>query len=46
MLQELELGLRPVKAFEVEEKFFDDFRTSGEANPALRPTSAKGGGRG
>src|SRR3972149_1151046 len=40
MLQELELGLRPVKAFEVEEKFFDDFRTSGEANPVLRPTSA------
>jgi restriction system protein len=46
MLQKLELGLKPVTTFEIDEKFFDEFRSSGEANPAVQPTPAKSGGRG
>lgn len=31
MLQELELGLRPVTTFEIDEKFFNEFRSSGKS---------------
>jgi len=41
MLEELELGLKPVKTFEVDEKFFDEFRSSDGANQALQPARQK-----
>jgi restriction system protein len=37
MLQDLELGLRPVTAYEIEEKFFEEFGWSSEP---LKPTPA------
>ncbi|MDO8491134.1 MAG: restriction endonuclease [Dehalococcoidia bacterium] len=38
LLQELELGLTPVKTFEVEEKFFSEFGLSSETNNLRKPT--------
>ena len=37
MLQTLELGLKPVMAYELEEKFFEEFEWSSEANKTLKP---------
>lgn len=38
MFQELELGLRPVKTYEIEEKFFEEFGLYSEANKSPKPT--------
>ena len=38
MFQKLELGLKPVLTYELEERFFDEFRSSSEANKSLGPT--------
>ncbi len=38
MFQKLELGLRPLTTYEIEENFFDDFRLSSDANKSLKPT--------
>ena len=38
MFQELELGLKPVTTYEIDERFFEEFRQSGEANKPLKPT--------
>jgi restriction system protein len=40
MLQELELGLRPVTAYEIEEKFFEEFGWSSESSKPLKATPA------
>lgn len=38
MFQELELGLRPVKTYEIEEKFFEEFGLNSEADKSPKPT--------
>ena len=38
MFQELELGLRPVTIYEIDERFFEEFGSSGESNRSLKPT--------
>jgi hypothetical protein len=35
MFQELELGLRPVTTYEIDERFFEEFGSSGET---IKPT--------
>jgi len=42
MLQKLELGLKPITVYEIEEKFFEEFGWSSEATKTLKPTP-KGG---
>lgn len=37
MLQTLELGLKPVMAYKIEEKFFEEFGWSSEVNETLKP---------
>ena len=37
MFQELELGLKPVTTYEIDERFFEEFGPSGEANKPLKP---------
>lgn len=37
MFQDLELGLKPATTYEIEGKFFDEFRSSSEANKSLKP---------
>lgn len=42
MLQKLELGLKPITVYEIEEKFFEEFGWSSEASKMLKPTLNKG----
>jgi len=42
MLQKLELGLKPITVYEIEEKFFEEFGWSSEANKTLKPTPKSG----
>lgn len=44
MLQKLELGLKPVTIYEIEEKFFEEFGWSREARKALKSTPTQGVG--
>ena len=37
MFQELELGLKPVTTYEIDERFFEEFGPSGGANKPLKP---------
>lgn len=40
MFQELELGLKPVTTYEINERFFEEFGLTSEANDALEQTDA------
>jgi restriction system protein len=40
MFQALELGLQPVTTYEVDERFFEEFGWTSEANKAMEPTVA------
>jgi restriction system protein len=42
MFQALELGLRPTTAYEIEEKFFEEFGWPSEVNKSLKPTPKDG----
>lgn len=42
MFQEIELGLKPVTTYEIDERFFEEFRSSGEADKSLKPTPRNG----
>ena len=37
MFQELEIGLKPVTTYEIDERFFEEFGPSGGANKPLKP---------
>lgn len=42
MFQELELGLRPITTYEIDERFFEEFGTSGDANKSPKPPPRNG----
>jgi restriction system protein len=43
MLQQLELGLKPVTVYEIEEKFFEEFGWSSQTRKVLKLTPKQGG---
>ncbi len=43
MFQELELGLRPVTTYEIDDRFFEEFGSSGETIRSRKTTIEKGG---
>ena len=41
MFEHLQLGLKPIKTFEVDADFFDDFREDSEHTPGEKDTKSK-----
>ena len=44
MFQKLELGLKPVTTYEIQEHFFDEFSSSSQVNKSLKPTRQSSSG--